>query len=379
MLRFANIDGQKRLPFPKGRGLCPCCGGLLIAKCGQIKTHHWAHESKEDCDTWSEPIGPWHLWWQNLVRREYIEVTKGIHRADIVGSRDVVVELQHSPISPEDISAREAHYGDMVWLFDATDRFGYMKSGSRAFFTLGQTKHLDLCKKPVFLDFGFDVIEVEKFTGALTLVSGFGLVRSREWFAQVFLSDVWQQGSSAGGLFVPEGPWSSPWDRKSPVWKLNHDTKWIDPTSGQVVTFPKWTEYIKVNYGTYNRGDSQNTHWDHDKLIDEHPDLANGWTKEGLRQMKRLFDGTAIILGGLLRVLPLPANSIRVKETVSSTERLLSLAGEHIRAGRLPVLKDSTKSGLIEKAKQYEMQTYGRLLRPQARSGSRERQQSLFD
>jgi len=195
----------------------------------------------------------------------------------------------------------------------------------------------------------------------------------------VFLSDVWQQGSSAGGLFVPEGPWSSPWDRKSPVWKLNHDTKWIDPTSGQVVTFPKWTEYIKVNYGTYNRGDSQNTHWDHDKLIDEHPDLANGWTKEGLRQMKRLFDGTAIILGGLLRVLPLPANSIRVKETVSSTERLLSLAGEHIRAGRLPVLKDSTKSGLIEKAKQYEMQTYGRLLRPQARSGSRERQQSLFD
>ena len=47
-------------------------------------------------------------------------------------------------------------------------------------------------------------------------------------------------------------------------------------------TFPKWTEYIKVNYYTYKVGDSQNKLWDHDKLIDQHPDIANGWTKEGL-------------------------------------------------------------------------------------------------
>ena len=84
---------------------------------------------------------------------------------------------------------------------------------------------------------------------------------------------------------------------------------------------------------------------------------------------------TAIILGGLLRVLPAPTDSISVKRKVSSTERVLSLAQEHIRAGRLQVLDDSTKSGLIEKAKQYEMQT----LRPEARSGSREPQQLFFD
>jgi hypothetical protein len=379
MLRFANIDGEKRLPFPTGRGLCPCCGGLLVAKCGQIKTHHWAHDRKDDCDSWSEPIGPWHLWWQNLVGPKFVEVAKGIHRADVVGSHDVVIELQHSPISPEDITARESHYGNMVWLFDATHRFGYMKSGSRAFFTLGQTKHLDLCKRPVFLDFGFDVVQVERFTDALTLVSGFGLVRSREWFAQEFLSDVRQQGSSAGGLFIPEGGSSNPWDRKSPVWKLKHDTKWIDPASRHVVTIPKWTEYIKVNYYTCKVGERQNKQWDHDKLIDQHHDLANGWTKEGLRQMKEFFAGTAIILGGLLRVLPLPASSIPVNRSVNSTEHLLSLAEEHIRAGRVPVLKDSTKSVLIEKAKQHEMQTYGRLLRPETRSGITEPQQSLFD
>jgi competence protein CoiA len=74
MQRYANVDGQKQLPFPKGRGWCPCCGGLLIAKCGQINAHHWAHDKGDDCDTWSEPIGPWHLWWQGLVRPDFVEV-----------------------------------------------------------------------------------------------------------------------------------------------------------------------------------------------------------------------------------------------------------------------------------------------------------------
>jgi hypothetical protein len=333
---------------------------LLFAKCGQINAHHWAHETRDDCDTWSEPIGPWHVWWQNLVRAEFVEVTKGPHRADIVGNGGTVVELQHSSISAEDIAARETHYGDMVWLFDATQRFARMKSGARAFFSLGQTKHLDLCKKPVFLDFGFDVVEVERFTDAITLVSGFGLIRSRDWFFEAFLSDVRVRGSSASGRFVPERAISYPWDRKSPVWKLKYDTNWIDPASGKAVTFRKWTEYILLRYGTYTAGDRQNTRWDYDNLIDRHPDIANGWTKDGLREMKDLFCGTAVILGGLLRVLPLPAASIRVEKTVSATEQLLQQAETHIRAGRLPLLKDSTKSALLERARQYEIDQYGR-------------------
>lgn len=26
--RYANVGGEKRLPYSKGRGLCPCCGGF---------------------------------------------------------------------------------------------------------------------------------------------------------------------------------------------------------------------------------------------------------------------------------------------------------------------------------------------------------------
>jgi hypothetical protein len=309
------------------------------------------------------------------VRPEFIEVVRAPHRADITGNGGVVVELQHSPISAEDIAAREAHYGNMVWLFDATHRFSYVKSGERAFFSFGQTKHIDLCKKPVFLDFGFDVVQVERFTDAITMVSGFGLVRSREWFADTFLSDVLQPGGNPGARFVPDvdGRASWPWASKSPIWKLRHPTKWLQ--DGQTVIYPEWTEYIKLNYYHYTVGDSENKRLDYDNVIDHHTDIANGWTKESLRQMKEFFCGQAIVLGGLLRVLPHEAFATLAKGTVSATEYLLGLAESHIQAGRLPVLKDSTKQGLIEAARQREIQEYGRPLQEPAPKKER----SLFD
>jgi hypothetical protein len=312
------------------------------------------------------------------VRPEFAEVVRSPHRADIVGNGGVVVELQHSSISAEDIAAREAFYGDMVWLFDATQRFAYMKSGERAFFSLGQTKHLDLCTKSVFLDFGFDVVQVERFTDAITMVSGFGVARSLEWFADAFLSDVRQPGSGTSGLFIPEGGAKNPWERKNPVWVLNHDTNWVEPGSGRIVTYGKWTEYIKVNVYTYKVGDSQNKRWNYDNVIDRHPEISNGWTKEGLRQMLNFFCGTAVILGGLLRVVPSPADSIPVRGTVSATKHFLRLADEHVRAGRLPVLKESTKQGLLEKARQGEISQYGRLLRTEPAEPTG-RQRSLFE
>lgn len=43
------------------------------------------------------------------------------HIADIRTDNDVVIELQHSPISPEVNRAREAFYGErMLWLVDAS-------------------------------------------------------------------------------------------------------------------------------------------------------------------------------------------------------------------------------------------------------------------
>ena len=39
----------------------------VIPKCGSLVNWHWANARHQDCDPWSEPIGPWHLSWQDIV------------------------------------------------------------------------------------------------------------------------------------------------------------------------------------------------------------------------------------------------------------------------------------------------------------------------
>jgi hypothetical protein len=217
---------------------------------------------------------------------------------------------------------------------------------------------------------------VERFTDSISMVSGFGLVRSREWFAEAFLSDVRQPGHSADEQLIPEAKASDPWAGKNPVWTLKYATKWIDPASNRALTYRKWTEYIMLTQGRYIVGDSQNVTWDCDVVIDRHPEIANGWTKDELRQMKDFFMGPTVILGGLLRLLP--PNLMKMERTVSSTEFFLRLAEGHARAGRLPIMEESEKKRLLELAKQYEIREFKRPMRPEARQ-SEPKQKSLFD
>lgn len=193
MLRFAVVNGQKCRPFKQGRGTCPTCGGAVIAKCGSIKAHHWAHESIDDCDLWSEHVGPWHLSWQDPVQDEFVEVTIAPHRADIRNSAGTVIELQHSSLSPEDIARREAFYGDMVWVFDATERFPAMPSGDRDFFSLERTEHIKACQKKVFLDCGDQGPLVPGVSGlSAGFAGGFRLVGRR--FGVGMLAGRWERG-----------------------------------------------------------------------------------------------------------------------------------------------------------------------------------------
>lgn len=127
----AMIDGEKRPPKAKGEMTnCAGCGGTLRAVIPQFKAAHWRHDSG-DCDSWSEPEGEWHLMWKGLFNPRYCEVfmrdpeSQEVHRADVLcprpDGRGVVLELQHSPISEEERSAREAFYSQenrMFWLLN---------------------------------------------------------------------------------------------------------------------------------------------------------------------------------------------------------------------------------------------------------------------
>ncbi len=117
-MKWASTAAGRQTATPKAQGACPVCGGDVLAKCGTTNVWHWAHRAA-DCDPWSEPETEWHREWKSNFPPECQEVVIGNHRADVcVGG--VVVEFQHSPISAEEIREREAFYGNMMWVVDAS-------------------------------------------------------------------------------------------------------------------------------------------------------------------------------------------------------------------------------------------------------------------
>lgn len=359
MLLYAMVEDARQLPFPRGRGHCPACRGQVLAKCGSIKVHHWAHVSGQECDTWSEGIGPWHLSWQNLIRPEFVEVPLGMHRADILGDGDTVVELQHSAISPEEIEEREKYYGKMVWLIDATQRFGGLISGPRFFFSFGRTKHLQACQKPVVLDFQGFLVQVEALTPVLDGFAGFGLTRDRAWFVQNYLAGRRND--------VPLSPCKARvksvdlWASKPPWKNTPFSSEWIDPRLGIKVHYAASAPYLPVHCSWANQREKRNwpVWWD---IISHYPELANGWTQAEMQAMQALLGGFPLILGGYLRLLPARARDMKVQEGVEVVADLLQRAKEHSRAGRIPLLKEETRQLILEQAKGNETTRLGGFL-----------------
>jgi competence protein CoiA len=99
----------------------------------------------------------------------------GPHRADVVVADGTVVELQHSPISPAEIRAREEFYGQsMLWIFDAVQparsgrldlRARHSRGGGRytSFRWRHPRKSVATCTAQVLLDLGDDrLLDVKK-------------------------------------------------------------------------------------------------------------------------------------------------------------------------------------------------------------------------
>ena len=169
MLYADSPHGGKITATPTTEGKCPLCGAALIPKCGSINAWHWAHKTTADCDPWSDGETAWHLGWKKLVEPAFCEFRLPPHRADILGNDATVIELQHSPISAEEIQERERFYDNMVWLFDGTALGRRFKQERRCKYNVPwysqdlqwvdfRWKHtrrsLGSCQKPIYLDIG---------------------------------------------------------------------------------------------------------------------------------------------------------------------------------------------------------------------------------
>lgn len=107
MLYGIDSGGNKVEATPGAAATCSSCRSQLIPKCGRVNRWHWAHRAG-DCDRWGEGETDWHLGWKARAPMDWCEVVIPPHRADIRRDDGLVIELQHSRISPADVEAREA-------------------------------------------------------------------------------------------------------------------------------------------------------------------------------------------------------------------------------------------------------------------------------
>lgn len=191
-----NEHGERIKASPGLHAVCPSCRSPVISKCGDIKIHHFAHESIKDCDSWHENETLWHRQWKEMVPESWREIVinkyvanydicqgfvsqNGItlvsHRADIQNPRTgLVVELQHSPLTIQEIKERENFYNNMIWVFDAREfklrrrRKGDIEIGGKLtecyIWKRARKWIINGVTKPMFFDMGLYVIYVKMIT-----------------------------------------------------------------------------------------------------------------------------------------------------------------------------------------------------------------------
>lgn len=123
-MKYALINNERQEPQPGLIGNCQCCNSPVIAKCGNVRVHHWAHKTKLECDRWWEE-SEWHRVWKEQFPKEWQEVVHKAendekHIADVKTDQGFVIEFQHSHLDPQERLAREVFYQNMVWVVDGS-------------------------------------------------------------------------------------------------------------------------------------------------------------------------------------------------------------------------------------------------------------------
>lgn len=125
-MHFSLVGGERRAAEPGLSGSCPGCGAPMVAKCGEQRLWHWAHQRARMCDDWWEPETDWHRAWKNNFDAQwqeairYDEASGEKHIADVLTEHGLVLEFQHSALNPVERAAREAFHRNMVWVVDGT-------------------------------------------------------------------------------------------------------------------------------------------------------------------------------------------------------------------------------------------------------------------
>lgn len=126
-MKFALVNGQRQEAQPNLSGECPLCRRPVVAKCGDVRVHHWAHKGRLLCDPWWENETEWHRAWKDQFPADWQEIAHAAedgerHIADVKTDRGWVIEFQYSYLKPEERRSREAFYRKLIWVVNGTRR-----------------------------------------------------------------------------------------------------------------------------------------------------------------------------------------------------------------------------------------------------------------
>ncbi|MCX2574942.1 competence protein CoiA [Pedobacter sandarakinus] len=130
-MQYAFLQGTKSEAAKGQRATCIGCGQPVIAKCGNVKIHHWAHVKSATCDSWWENETTWHREWKGFFPAEYREINffdetmREYHRADIFNAAGVTIEFQNSHLNHEELIARERFYPKLIWVVNGLKFKGF--------------------------------------------------------------------------------------------------------------------------------------------------------------------------------------------------------------------------------------------------------------
>lgn len=126
-MKFAIVNEQRQEAQPNLSGKCPTCGYPMVAKCGEKRIWHWAHQGSRFCDGWWENETAWHRAWKEQFPADCQEIVHTAengerHIADVKTHDGWVIEFQHSYLKPVERRSRDAFYPKVVWVVDGTRR-----------------------------------------------------------------------------------------------------------------------------------------------------------------------------------------------------------------------------------------------------------------
>lgn len=235
---IALIENARSAPEPGLKGSCPRCGQPALAKCGPLKSWHWAHKVRQHCDPWWENETDWHRAWKQCFQLDWQEIqhfdeTGEKHIADVKTPAGLAIEFQNSPITAAEMRSREHFYDTMVWVVNAASFRDNLSISHRPLPPPGD---------PILSDVMFEA-------GLASNQSCFGFFRPSTFIQGLSLQRLYRYEELEAEIKSGHrGHYALTWQRAKEVWLQATKPVYLD-TGQELLELVQYSNHSRTMYG----------------------------------------------------------------------------------------------------------------------------------